>query len=134
MHTKTKLAVASIATAAMLAGSTLIAGPAAAAPFHGPGMGTMTFAGPGGGDWWMRRGGHWHHGGNGWIGPAIGFGAGVAVGSALAYPYYGYGPYYDYGPSYVYNDADAWCAARYRTYDPVTHTYTGYDGLPHPCP
>ena len=90
----------------------------------------------------------WHgHGGwgrGGWVGPAIGLGAGVAIGSALAAPYYGYGPYYgyDYGPGpyaygpprYAYNDADAYCAARFRTYDPASRTYMGYDGFRHRCP
>jgi hypothetical protein len=80
---------------------------------------------------WMGRGGNWQRGGNGWIGPAIGFGAGVAIGSALAAPYYG-APY-AYGPAYAYDDSSSSCAARFRSYNPVTHTYTGYDGLQHPC-
>src|SRR5262249_4637999 len=68
---------------------------------------------------WYWRGGHW-----GWFAPAIGFGAGVALGSVLSAPYYGYGYGYDYGPNpyaygppaysyaspaYAYNDADAYC-------------------------
>jgi len=42
------------------------------------------------------------------------------------------------GPRYVYEvdtpirDA-AYCRARYRSYDPVSGTYLGYDGLRHPC-
>jgi len=102
----------------------------------------------------------WHGGHGGWVGPAIGFGAGVAVGNALAAPYYDYGPDYgyedgpgpyaygppadDYGagpypyrpPAYAYNngDADAYCASRFRTYDPYSHTYMGYDGFRHHCP
>ncbi len=67
----------------------------------------------------------WHHGS--WIGPAIGFGAGVAVGSALAAPHYAYGPY-------AYNGAEGYCASRFRSDDPYSHTYLGYDGLRHPCP
>jgi hypothetical protein len=109
MLSRTKLAVATIAT--MLAGTALAATPALAD--H------------------MGRG----HGG----GPGFGFSFGVGPG-----PYYGYNGYYepavpeyDYTysePAYVYNDTEAWCAARFRTYDSVTHTYTGYDGLPHRCP
>jgi len=130
--------------------ATVIAQPAIAAPpASRGGMGAMHFQGGGGGgaDWWRFHHGR-HHGGGNWIGPAIGFGAGVAIGSALAAPYYD-APYYAYDeppyvyeePSYTYsrpdyadNDAEAYCAARFRTYDPVTHTYMGYDGLPHPCP
>ncbi len=92
----------------------------------------------------------WHR--HGWVGPAIGFGAGVAVGSALAAPYHGDEPYYyeyqpDYGyepyayeprayapPRYAYEDADAYCAARFRSYDRYSHTYLGYDGFRHHCP
>jgi hypothetical protein len=28
----------------------------------------------------------------------------------------------------------AFCAQRYKTYDPTTQTYLGYDGRRHPCP
>ena len=57
------------------------------------------------------------------------------------YGYYDYGyPYYDdyaYGDDYVAvspgGDA-ASCAQRFRSYDPSTGTYLGYDGLRHPCP
>jgi BA14K-like protein len=27
-----------------------------------------------------------------------------------------------------------WCARRYRSYDPVSGTYMGFDGYRHPCP
>lgn len=92
------------------------------------------------------------HGGWGWgLG---GFAAGAIIGSAIASPYY-YGGYYPYGyygayPAYDYpppapyyggpsyggpagGDA-AYCAQRYRSYDPATGTFLGYDGLRHPCP
>ena len=76
---------------------------------------------------------------------------GLAVGSALGYgygyPYYGddYAyddSYYDTGPGYavaspgyeVSGVADpSYCAQRYRSYDPASGTYLGYDGLRHPC-
>ena len=97
-------------------------------------------------------------------GPALGAGivAGAIVGGMLANPYYGYGPYYGPGPYYagpgpyyagpgpvlsgalcrgpvvrpgpVYSDAVAYCARRYRSYDPRSGTFLGYDGLRHPCP
>jgi hypothetical protein len=93
----------------------------------------------------------------GW-GVAGGLVAGAIVGGMLAAPYgpYGpYGPYYGPGPVYVgpgpyypapyvagpvvrpgpvYSDAVAYCARRYRSYDPRSGTYLGYDGLRHPCP
>jgi hypothetical protein len=63
----------------------------------------------------------------------------------------GFGPgYYDYGYDYGYDDSAyayvapgagvavddsvAYCQQRFRSYDPSTGTYMGYDGLPHPCP
>jgi hypothetical protein len=88
----------------------------------------------------------------GW-GLGAGFVAGAIIGGALANPYYGYGPYYYPGPYYygpppavyaappgpaygapVAGDAVAYCSQRFRSYDPATGTYLGYDGLRHPCP
>jgi hypothetical protein len=108
-----------------------------------------------GGGWgWRGRG--W-----GWGGAAAGFVAGAVVGSAIAAGpyYYGYGPYYPgpyyaappvaYGPpapGYGYGppsaaygapvagDPAAYCAQRFKSYDPATGTYLGYDGVRHPCP
>jgi len=79
--------------------------------------------------------GHWHHGG--WGAPLAGFAAGAIIGGALASApppayYYGPGPYY-YGPGYGGPDV-AWCEQHYRSYDPASGTYLGYDGLRHPCP
>jgi len=31
-------------------------------------------------------------------------------------------------------DAVAWCARRYRSYDPASGTFLGLDGYRHPCP
>jgi hypothetical protein len=81
----------------------------------------------------------WHGHRGGW-GPALGgFAAGAIIGGALAgRPYY-YGPGY-YGPGYVDDYAyspgggDAYCAQRFRSYDPASGTYLGYDGYRHPCP
>jgi hypothetical protein len=75
------------------------------------------------------------------------------IGGALAadsYAYYG-GPDYYYGPDYyaddTYYDAGpevavvqggggdvAYCEQRFKSYDPASGTYLGYDGLRHPCP
>jgi uncharacterized protein RhaS with RHS repeats len=37
-------------------------------------------------------------------------------------------------PAPVEGDATAYCMQRYRSYDPASGTYLGYDGLRHPCP
>lgn len=81
------------------------------------------------------RGGHHRHGGGG--GAAIaGFAAGALLGGALAaqrpYGYYDNG-YYD--PGYAMGgDGIGYCMSRYRSYDPASGTYLGYDGYRHPCP
>ena len=83
--------------------------------------------------------GHGH--GHAWGAGLLGFGVGAIIGSALAPrevyvvpppppPYYGpvaYGPppwtpgWYDY------------CASRYRSFNPNTGYFVGYDGYPHFC-
>jgi hypothetical protein len=83
----------------------------------------------------------------GWGGVGAGLIAGAIIGGALASPYYGYGPYpYYYAPppppvyygapygAPVAGDAVAYCMQRFRSYDPRSGTYLGYDGLRHPCP
>jgi|SRR5579863_1901908 len=83
----------------------------------------------------------------GWRGFGPGFIGGALLGGALFGPrYYGPGPYY-YGPGPYYygpgpyvvpgpvgGDAVAYCMSRFRSYDPGSGTYLGYDGLRHPCP
>jgi hypothetical protein len=88
----------------------------------------------------------------GW-GFGAGFLGGAVLGGALARPYYYYPPAYYYGypayypaPAYAppppayydpgppAGDAYAYCAHRYRSYDPATGTFLGNDGLRHPCP
>ena len=76
-----------------------------------------------------RRHHHWrhrHHWRRGYYGPgpAVGFGlaAGALIGGAIA------------AQSAAAQDADAYCASRYRSYDPASGTYLGYDALRHPCP
>jgi len=101
--------------------------------------------------------------GNGIAAGAAALAAGAIIGGALnqgydpaeSYPVYpdqgpgvvysdqGPGPVYsDQGPAYgdagpqVASDADsvAYCQQTYRSYDPASGTYLGYDGLRHPCP
>ncbi|MEW6645543.1 MAG: BA14K family protein [Pseudomonadota bacterium] len=91
---------------------------------------------------------YWRGRGWGWGGPvAGGIIAGALIGGALAAPRY-YGPYgygygYGYAPGYyapppAYVDApppgDDYCFRRFKSYDPASGTYLGYDGLRHPCP
>jgi len=95
--------------------------------------------------------------GNG-VGVGLGVGAALATGAIIggalnqgyypaeSYPVYSdqdAGPVYsDQGPAYdeagalVANDGDsvAYCQQTYRSYDPASGTYLGYDGLRHPCP
>jgi hypothetical protein len=85
----------------------------------------------------------------GWgVGAGVAAGALIGAGIAASRPYY-YDPYY-YGPAYygppvVYGappaygpppegDAVAYCMQRYKSYDPGSGTFLGYDGLRHPCP
>ena len=104
--------------AGAIASASLLAAPAGAAPLSGSMAlknSTASTAAPVETVQWRgRRGGHWR-GGN-WIGPAVGFAAGAAIGSVLAAPYYdGYAPGYDgyaYSPGY---QGYAY-APRYRNY------------------
>jgi BA14K-like protein len=83
------------------------------------------------------------YGGYGYGGAAFGLGllGGAVIGSQ--YPYYdagyGDGAGYGYGADYASSPQDgdeessASCAARFRSYNPESGTYLGYDGLRHPC-
>lgn len=46
--------------------------------------------------------------------------------------------YSDYAPGVQVGAAGRgdteWCAMRFRSYDPATGTYMGFDGVPHACP
>lgn len=80
-----------------------------------------------------------------------GLAAGAIIGglASQSYAYYGgpgyYDPgyyddqYYDQGvvavaPGPVGDDAVAYCMQTYRSYDPASGTYLGFDGYRHPCP
>lgn len=120
-------------------GGASFAAPAAPSRIGGIGRTTAWNAGRG----W--NGGGWHH--RGWW-PGAAFVAGAALGGSYAYDTgpsdYDNDAYYDY-PDYYYDGSvtvapgpagvDAgYCAQRYRSYDPATGTYLGYDGQRHPCP
>jgi hypothetical protein len=126
-------------------------GPARAAPINGG-----NFAGRSSGQFAQGgvQGGFRDHGRRG-FGRGASFVAGLAAGGALGY---GYDPYY-YGDDYAYDDSYSddgsaaypgyvvstpgyavssvadpnYCAQRYRSWDPASGTYLGFDGLRHPC-
>jgi uncharacterized protein YcfJ len=74
--------------------------------------------------------------GFGW-GVGAGILGGAIVGGILGNPYYyGPGPYYP-APGYIGplpGNTVAYCMQRFRSYDPGSGTYLGYDGYRHPCP
>lgn len=75
---------------------------------------------------WHRGHRHhgWHHRRHHGTGAAVlgGLAAGAIIGGAIA------------NSQARANDAVAYCAQRYRSYDPASGTYLGYDGYRHPCP
>ena len=85
----------------------------------------------------------WRGGGWGYDAAALGAIAGTML-APYAYgpaPYYGppahYGPSAYYAPGYAASspaNAMAYCTQRYRSYDPGSGTFVGYDGMRHPCP
>lgn len=71
--------------------------------------------------------------------------AGAVIGGIIAsqarpyygYPYGYYQPYapYPYAAPYPsYDGSVAYCMRRFKSYDPVSMTYLGFDGYRHPCP
>jgi hypothetical protein len=150
----TSLKLFALASAGVAAA--LFAGPAAAAPISSalavqnavtPSLETVQFRRSRYGGY---RGGYR---GRGYGGVGLGIAAGALIGGAIIgatqpYGYRGYGPGYAYEPAYSYapgygpgyvaaapgGDSIAYCAQRYRSYDPGSGTFLGYDGLRHPCP
>jgi hypothetical protein len=118
------------------------------ANFANTGGNRANFAARSSGSRFAGNGRNWHRGGRGY-----GFGAGFAAGALIGAGSYGYGYGYPYGDDYAYDngygyeddayaaapayegggDAQA-CAQQYRSYDPASGTYLGYDGARHPCP
>jgi hypothetical protein len=100
--------------------------------FHGGGGGFHGGAGSGGWHGGYAGGGGGYGNGYGYGGAALGLGllGGAIIGSQ--YPYYGSG--YDSYPQDGSVDSSAYCASRFKSYDPASGTYLGYDGLRHPCP
>ncbi|MDF2115300.1 BA14K family protein [Roseiarcaceae bacterium H3SJ34-1] len=93
------------------------------------------FGGRWGGRGYYGRGYYGGGYGRGWGYGAAGLGLGLAtgaiIGGAIASQPYAYepAPVYDGG-----GDATAYCMSRFKSYDPGSGTYLGYDGFRHPCP
>jgi hypothetical protein len=120
-----------LAAALVVSAASLSLRPAAAAPLSidqslaAPGVTPQPV------QYWRHRHG-WHHHGwhhHGWRhgyygpGPVIGgLAAGAVIGSAIA------------GSQARAADGDAYCFRRFKSYDPASGTYLGYDGNRHPCP
>ena len=138
MNTAWRMSVGAL----MIAALPLLGSPAAAAPMPllpglqnavSPTVETVQF----------RRGGRSYRRGGAAIGAGI---AGAIIGGAIigaTQPYGYYRPYYDrraYYPGYVVAprypmyDPVAYCLQRFRSYDPLSGTYLGFDGFRHPCP
>jgi hypothetical protein len=152
-----------LATALLAATPAWFAGSAAAVPI-GASPGLHDAAAPAASvetvAWRGGWGGRWGGRGWGWGGVGAGLAAGAIIGGAVAASQpYGYGYGYDYAPGYYgygydpgYSDPGysygyaapggyagpgedaAYCAQRFRSYDPASGTYLGYDGYRHPCP
>lgn len=139
------MAAMSSGNAAPLASASALAAPVAAANNSNPLLTEVQ---------WRRVGGYRGYGyrgygyRRGWGGAGVGVGlaAGALIGGAIAAgaanSYYGpgyYGPgYYSepvvVEPGYAGGDAVSYCMQRFKSYDPGSGTYLGYDGLRHPCP
>jgi len=63
--------------------------------------------------------------GNALAAGALGLATGAIIGGAIAQS--------QAAPAYGSN-VHAYCAQRFRSYDPASGTYLGYDGRRHPCP
>ncbi len=107
--------------------------------FRGAGRGQPGVIGGGGGnrqawrDDGRRYGGGYNRGYRGGYGGGVYFGAVPYYGSPYAYD----DNYYVSGPSPAGGDGDgdvAYCMRRFKSYDPASGTYLGFDGMRHPCP
>jgi hypothetical protein len=85
------------------------------------------------GRYYGRRGYYGRHWDNGAaVGAGIaGLAAGAIIGGAIANSQQ---PTYYQGAPVAGGDAVSYCMQRFRSYDPSSGTYLGYDGARHPCP
>jgi hypothetical protein len=135
-----------VAAALMAAAALWVAQPAAGAPMSSS-LGLQNAVSPlsksvqyrrgwGGG----YRGGYYRGGGFGGAGLGLAAGAiigGAIIGATQPYGYYGYSGYdpgYGYAAPYAGGNQVGYCQQRFRSYDPSSGTYLGFDGFRHPCP
>jgi hypothetical protein len=135
-----------VAAALMAAAALWVAQPAAAAPMSSS-LGLQNAVSPfsesmqyrrgwGGG----YRGGYYRGGGFGGAGLGLAAGAiigGAIIGATQPYGYYGYSGYdpgYGYAAPYAGGSQVGYCPQHFRSYDPSSGTYLGFDGFRHPCP
>jgi len=80
------------------------------------------------------RGYHRHRSNSGAVAAGVigGLALGAMLGAAAASAPPPPPPAY-YGPGYANSDWIAYCSSKYRSFDPASGTYLGYDGLRHPC-
>lgn len=64
--------------------------------------------------------------GNAFAAGALGLATGAIIGGAIANSQAQAAP--------AYNNNHAYCSQRFRSYDPASGTYMGYDGVRHSCP
>jgi BA14K-like protein len=130
-----------VVAASMATGAPWLATPAAAAPVSSL-TGLQNTMAPSVETVQYRRGGYRGRRIGG-VGPGLAAGAllgGAIIGASRPYGYYGaYGRgYYDQGdisaPLYEGGDEIVYCQQRFRSYDPASGTYLGFDRLRHPCP
>jgi len=134
-----------VAAALMAAAALWVAQPVAAAPMSSP-LGLQNAVSPLSESVQFRRGwgggyrGGYHRAGR-FGGVGLGLAAGAIIGGAIIgatqpYGYYGYGGYdpgYGYAAPYASGNQVGYCQQRFRSYDPSSGTYLGFDGLRHPC-
>lgn len=133
-----------LAAALMTAAAPWLIAPAAAAPISSP-LGLHQAVAPSVETVQYRRG--YRGRGFGGVGVGLGIASAIIGGAIIAsqpYGYYGYGPGYAYGPAYdegyvavspyAAGGEVAYCQQRFRSYDPRSGTYLGFDGYRHACP
>lgn len=105
------------------------------------GYAVLASVGPASADWYGPRWG-WGWGPGAVAAGVIGGTVAAATSPLWAPGYYDYYPGYAYGsvyaapaPPIAMQGSDvAYCEAHFRSYNPATGMYLGYDGLHHPCP
>lgn len=126
------------AAALLVAAAAWLVAPATAAPISSS-LGLQNAMAPSFETVQYRRGYRGRRGGDAGLiaGAIIG---GAILGATQPYGYSGYGPGYGYAYAPGYNQGYAggnevvYCQQRFRSYDPASGTYLGFDGLRHSCP